>query len=476
MHLDLNAQADHETVLENPHKGWYHHYYDNAERGGLGVDYVPKDPADLLEFPGLRNLFLRIPWSVLHPERDRYDWSLIDRVVEAYVAQGKTISLSITAKETEMVYATPRWLRDLGVPGPFCDPGHFGGQPERWAWRPDYGHPVFLEHLERFHCTLNARYGDQDWLEGISVASVGDWGEGHSSFSGGLPVKLEVLQAHLELHRRAYGERLMYVNDNFVYDGPEPEHRAALLETVLALGYSIRDDSVLVRYWVDRFPNDSLLNPAYFDAVWRDRPTLLEMQHYRMATDPGQDFTWRGPDGSLAGADVLENAIIRSHATWLGYHGIARTFLSENPNLVRRLANRLGYWYFLESVELPDVLEPGALATLHARWRNRGVAPAHHHYDLRIKLESVQQGSMDRLREGIVVNIDGCDNRRWLPNEPHLEHHAIRVPAATPPGEYVLKIGLFEHVPAVALALQDTLRDREGYYKLGVVTVATNRV
>jgi hypothetical protein len=47
--VDLTPKWDRETVLANPDKGWYHHYYDN------GIDkYLLKRDADLDRFSRLR--------------------------------------------------------------------------------------------------------------------------------------------------------------------------------------------------------------------------------------------------------------------------------------------------------------------------------------------------------------------------------------------------------------------------------------
>ena len=138
--FDLTPNWDRESVLENPDKGWYHHYYDN------GIDrYLPKSDADLEAIPGLDHLYLRLAWSFLEPKDGQYDWAVIDRVIEKWVAKGYGISFRITCRETGLRYAVPRWLVDRGVPGNYFE--NWGLQ----TFEPDYGNPIFLEYLERFH-------------------------------------------------------------------------------------------------------------------------------------------------------------------------------------------------------------------------------------------------------------------------------------------------------------------------------------
>ena len=39
-------------------------------------------------------------------------------------------------------------------------------------------------------------------------------------------------------------------------------------------------------------------------------------------------------------------AMMRSHATFAGFHGYPRPWLEKAPELTAYCANRLGYWYF----------------------------------------------------------------------------------------------------------------------------------
>lgn len=61
--IDMKAKWNDKIALENPHKGWYHHYFDNhVERYLLAEDSV------LLDFPGMDHLYLRLSWAYLEPK------------------------------------------------------------------------------------------------------------------------------------------------------------------------------------------------------------------------------------------------------------------------------------------------------------------------------------------------------------------------------------------------------------------------
>ncbi|MCC6355130.1 MAG: hypothetical protein IT577_14660, partial [Verrucomicrobiae bacterium] len=59
---DLAPFHDAARALKNPHKGWYHHYPDNH----ISKYEIARD-ADLLEFPGMDHLYLRLAWAYLEP-------------------------------------------------------------------------------------------------------------------------------------------------------------------------------------------------------------------------------------------------------------------------------------------------------------------------------------------------------------------------------------------------------------------------
>ena len=138
--FNLERYWDSARVCNNPHKGWCIHYYDN----GITNYGNRMDPHDSLpDFPGLNDIYLRLAWSYLEPEEGKYNWLLIDSIINRWVNWGHTISFRITCKETEIVYATPEWVRKAGAKGKFIQHPELNIQ----AWAPDYGDPVFLQKL-----------------------------------------------------------------------------------------------------------------------------------------------------------------------------------------------------------------------------------------------------------------------------------------------------------------------------------------
>ncbi len=129
------------------------------------------------------------------------------------------------------------------------------------------------------------------------------------------------------------------------------------------------------------------------------------------------------------------------------------------------MLNRCGYWYFLQRVSLPPDLRPGTEGEVEFVWQNRGVAPAYHPYQLRLRWDGP---------ETVEQDFD-AGNRRWLPEarEPSVERYRLQLPATMKTGTYTLKFKLHSRDAArdVLVALRPELRDAAGFYRIGSVDV-----
>jgi len=451
--VDLTSNWDRETVLANPDKGWYHHYFDN------GIDkYLLKSDDDLQAIPGMDHLYLRLAWSFLEPRDGEFDWSVIDRVIEKWTPQGYGISFRITCRETGLRYATPKWLVDKGVQGKYFE--NWG----RETFEPDYGDPLFLQYLERFHRAFASRYDGSPWLRYVDIGSYGDWGEGHTSFGSRRAWPNEVMKQHIEIYRRAYPTARLVISDDFLHQRTE-EAASDLRKYIDDRGISWRDDSILVGWYVEHYADtDTISLPGIFEDSWRKRPTILEMEHYHMIVEGGN---WKGRNGSERGASILRGACAILHPTWIGYHGFAGRWLKDNPELTRELANRSGYWYFPRSISLPDRAASGGSIPVELVVENHGYAPAYKRYRLTVRLEG-GSAKVDR-------QIDPADNRRWMPDVPNTESFELDLPANLDPGRYEVKIRLSDpsQSPArtVLMGLSKKLLDKEGFYRIATIMV-----
>jgi len=457
-HTSLESKWDTIRPIANPDKGWYHHMLDNGIHR-----YLIQDEKDLTDFPGMDHLYLRLAWAYLEPEEGVYDWSYIDDIVEKYVPMGYHISFRISCKETGTVpetmpykvdgiaYATPYWVKQAGAKGidnPEYGPG---------IWTPDWNDPVYLEKLDNFHKAFAAKYDGKPWMRYVDVGSIGDWGEGHTWRSTRVPVTVDEIKTHINLHLKHYknskiiiSDDLIYyrtykntqnISDDTVYTRKLESEQKELLDFALTNGVSFRDDSPLVKGVIrECLDTWSVRAPLYFEKAYKTMPTVFELEHYSKVKNQGD---WRGKNGSevipdlgVSGADVFSNSMKIIRPTYIGFHGYLGEWLEDNPDLTIELLNLCGYWFFPKSINTTQY-KNGELS-FDIEWFNKGVAPAYSEYQLRGKLIPIDNGL-----QIIEFVIDDSGNMKWMPDELVSEKYKVSLPEK-PKGEYVFAIQLFD--------------------------------
>jgi hypothetical protein len=468
--IDMRPHWDSQTPLANPHKGWYHHFPDNhPDKYRIAAD------RDLLDFPGMDHLYLRLAWSYLQPEEDRFAWSVIDQIIDHWVQAGLGIAFRISCRETstdriEQQFATPRWVMQAGAQGDFYYRGKRTG-PDG-PWEPVFDDPVFLDKLERFLQAFAARYDGKPWLRYVDIGSIGDWGEGHTSSGSGLHYGFAQRKLHVDLYRKYFRQTQLVVSDDFVYCIRDLDERRKMHQYILDAGISYRDDSILVDYYVRAYSDTwTVRSPELFRDAAGLTPTVLELQHYGAVR---RDGNWLVRPGSSvaqygagrSGADYFRGALELLAASYIGYHGDARQWLEENPELTGELLNRCGYWYFLHQVRLPRSCPAGSDQVVHLVWENRGAAKAYQPFRLVLRWQGPETRDVD-LASG---------NQAWLPGEQgatYTEQYSVRLPGDLPAGRYRIKAKLICPRTArdVRLALDQQLLDEAGFYEIGEMQI-----
>ena len=453
--FNLEKYWDSTRVCNNPHKGWNIHYFSNSITN-YGNRLSPDD--SLSDFPGLNDIYLRLAWSYLEPEEGRYNWEVIDSVINRWTKWGHTVSFRVTCKETQIVFATPEWVMKAGAKGEFIKHKDL----KRQAWAPDYGDSIFLAKLENFHRAFAARYENRKIIEYIDIGSIGEWGEGHTAYSGWKDVPVEVVKKHIDLYKRCYKKSVLIISDDFIGqrdtdDGSDYEIYRYALEN----GIGFRDDSANVMWYRTLgFGPSCIRSPELYSKVYKSIPVVLESDHYRDAVRYGM---W----GNGAG---LEKAINETHATIIGFHHYPREWLKENYELACRLANLCGYWYFPKFAMMPETLRKNSDRNyIRLTWENHGVAPSYHKFDLNVKLVNKTSGQVFTSR------LDESDNRTWLPDEIVAEQYNLNIDKNLASGKYDLLINMhYEngfHNRNIQLALKEERETEPGWYKLGEVSL-----
>ncbi len=349
--------VDHGKALINPSMGWTMHYYSNIITN-YGSKLEPSDTLD--DFPGLSCIYLRVPWSFLEPEEGRFNWALLDTPSQRWIDKGLQVAFRISACESWLRWATPKWVHDAGAKGYNFQPGK-GLVEDGPYWEPEYKDPIFLDKLDRFLAAMARRYDGNHRVAFVDIGSFGVWGEGHSWASSKLPFDEETRRIHIDLHVKHFKKTLLAISDDFAGPGTPGEH-LPITDYALSKGITLRDDSICVQP-----PPNSWYHAELAQAFWPTLPVVLEHEHFGPSK---QRNAWG--DGTL-----LLKSIEDYHAAYMSIHWWPREFLEDNRVIIDRINRRLGYRIQLRKATLPRQIRIGEPFMITTEWANAGVAPCY---------------------------------------------------------------------------------------------------
>ena len=309
-------------ALVNPDMGWTMHFYSN-----ILSNYGSKlEPSDTLEdFPGLSVVYLRVPWSFLEPKEGEFNWSLLDTPAQRWISKGKRIALRITASESWMRYATPRWVEEGGAKGYNFTPGK-GVLENGTYWEPDYADPIFLQKLEGFLEVMAERYDGNENVAFIDLGSYGVWGEGHTGASTRLDYDFETKKKHIDLHCKYFKKTLLCINDDYAGSN-KIQDEYPIIDYAFSKGLTLRDDSIMVQP-----PPRSWYHSEMAQKFWQHFPVILEHQHYGPSVEKK---AWS--------KDLFLKALEDYHASYMSIHWWPRVFLNDNRDVIDQMNMRMGY-------------------------------------------------------------------------------------------------------------------------------------
>lgn len=445
MYIDLYPIRDERTILKNKGKGWYWHYVDCGYSRPRYRD-IPELIGNPDDFPGLHHLYLRFNWRDVNPAKGVYDFSYLDSIMEEFGARGYQFSMRMCTSQGSIhrwgncQHAAPDYVREEGANGFFSeitDAADPDLKYDHQAWEPDYGDPIFFKYMEETMYKLGEKYGNDNRVAYVDIGSFGKYGEGHTQTKHH---SKEVLLRHIDITRAAFPNKLVLVNDDML------RHDLGLTDELTAYcierGIGIRDDSVVVAGPARSVPTyDTLRDPRLFDPFAEKFPVDIEFAHAELCP----------PDVWRQGLPALE-ALRRARATFGGFHDYPKRFYDANYDLCEYAANRLGYWFRPDSIDIRR--DGGTLKVTNLGW-----ARSYRDFEMRLALEC-ECGKTIEL--GRIAGSKG-----WLEGTQRAEDFTFA--SYIPSGRYALKLGLFDtDGTVIKMALkQDLLKD--GYYTVGTV-------
>ncbi len=459
--------------LHNPHMGWGVVAYLNSPL-----------PGDTDPYPWYDNVQVLFTWAAVEREPGEYDWSTVDRVVEAWTRLGKTIHIIASTEcygQAPGMEGCPDWLYALGVP---CHAPQ-GSDGPRY---PDYTHPLYQQRLRLYLKQFADHFCNDPRVELIALRGYGAFGEWHSGYPyRTVAQRRHALRTVFDLWREAIaGRRILTVSVSYEWEFPT----LAGSPGTMPPGTSIYDEyRPSYRQYLERSLFDEVFDypaiAARRDGVggavfqeWDGRLLANLSQHWRRpiwAEPFGGYEAYTGPSpvgfpNTRPGDDFLENAVdeaLSHHANYLTMHWGDR-FQETHPELVAKAQRLLGYRFVLVRAEYPETVEPGGQLVLGQTWENRGMGRCYRRYPLAVYL---MQGDQV-VWQGIDADFDQTN---FVAGESYEVRSCLPLPADLPEGAYDLRLAMVDHNGTPRLRLAVGGRDASQRYLLGPIRIGRGR-
>ena len=426
-----------DDILINPGMGFEtFHCFNGDERDRRAENYPESSIA-----------YFRFYWDKLEPQEGKYDFDLIDSLLEKAQESGQDLALRfMPTSPADLDKGTPKWYMEKGK-------GYGYKKYDRKGWAPEHNDPYFLAKQEELVSAFGDRYnGHQDIIR-MEIGSVGFWGEWHLSHTDP-PVPMineENAIKVIDMYLKHWDKTPLSMLIGYV-----PGLRYAVSKGTGWRADSLGDYGHFSASWCHMFnAYPQKLQEAKAWEAWKHGPVAFEppgsmydLEKYVPSKGGGYDKMW---DQSLE---------------WHGsaFNAKSRSIYSHQVPSIKRFLKRCGYRLILRRLVLPEMLSTGQrYFPIAMEFENTGVAPVYRDYVLGVKLAG---------NGGSVILKSQARTSKWLPGR-HQVQEKLLLADSLGIGSYVVSIGVLEpgaHRPAIRLANKGV--DEKGWYPLGRVKIA----
>lgn len=401
---------------------------------GFPIDYQPFD-GDLTNdyYPNTSLAYFRIYWKFIEPEKNQYNWALIDKAMATAKSRGQTLLLRIAPYGTGPERDVPAWYREMmGTEEDLPD--------EKWQTNPE--DPRYLQYFGGMIRALGERYNNHPDLESVDMALVGAWGEGAGSELLSDRTRKALVDCYLEAFPNTF--LIMLLTD------PATNQYGLSKRNVGWRVDCLGDMGGFSSTWShmnDYYPQ-SIIQFGMTDA-WKKAPVTLEvcwvMEHWR---EMGWDV------------DYIIDQSLKWHIS--SFNAKSSAVPDEWQAQVARWLKSMGYRFVLRKLTYPAKTKTGENMAFTTWWENKGVAPCYHRFPLAFQLSNPDHTE---------ILLTNSDIRDWLPGD-NLYDGNVLIPENITPGEYELCIGILDKTgtyPIVKLAIGGI--NEKGWYPMGKIEV-----
>ncbi len=375
-------------------------------------------------------------WRDIEIAEGVFDWSSMDRKLEAAAAMGCTAVVRIAPYALVAHDDIPGWLRQM-----------WPEEPEFPFWRIDPNTTDYAIRWARFVREFARRYDGHPVISSVDMTIVGAWGEGGGTeFMDYEPMKT-IIHAYVDGFRHTPLQSLLH----------DPRSLQCIRECRAKVGFRVDCLGDMGGFHGERWSHmldfypENIENFQMGDA-WRDAPVVFEA-------------CWHMNDWYIQGWDI--DYIIDESLKWhiSSYNSKGTTVPEPWRDSVARWVRRMGYRYEIHQMCWDSEARAGEDWNVEMLVLNTGVAPCYHNY-----------APVIRLRKGdSVAELPlEADVRTWMPDEEFFGSWKLALPEDLAPGEYAVELGFptgLPQRPTLMLAIENPQTD--GFYHMGRVLVAS---
>lgn len=359
------------AVLKNPYKG-LNYYTLKSDLSTLNLENEGAQYAKVV--------YHRFSWKALEPEEGVYNFDIIEQNIEKLKQYNMMLGIGIGScvtyngyNSTDNAQNTPDWLFDTyNIPYTLQEVGN-GSKANSKVYNvvtvdettkeekttqyikvPVYNNPVFKEKMQNFLNAFAERFNDNPNIAFVDMRNYGNWGEWHfSSFN-------DVIKAH------------SYYDDSGVLQTYTQEDFNSLVDMFknfrLPLAMFTAQTAQLT-YAAEKYNAGTRVDGTM-------SPNLSD-EHRKLTLSDGRNFSvaewFYQPEVFYEGGTFeaygdympvfLEKVIKEGRVSYMamGYWD-PEDFYQRFPDLVRRIANKTGYWYKISKITYPKKLTSGLFA------------------------------------------------------------------------------------------------------------------
>ncbi len=440
----IRPEASSETLL-NPHRGVATFQNFNGDELFPGAKWSEKGP---LKFdPGKADVktvkgylpstvaYCRWYWNVFEPERDKYDWSMVEGAFKTAKARGQTLQVRLMPAGDDL----PSWYAKIA-------PVKMGLKANRLE--PDYDSDEYFELWSAVIKAFAAKFGKDPALESFDVAFLGPWGEG-----AGIMLNRNI-EKFVDMYARYLDSSILLSNiDGHQYDygiSVGLGWRCDCFGDMINAGKGYVPDGLGWNHTFDYYPKAIYEGKA--GEAWRTRPVVFETCH--------NPAGWRDRNMPLEYLDFIIAQGLKNHCTVLmpKYSVIPDEYFAK----IVEFEKKLGYRFVLRQIRYNKSLSAEGKFVYEMWMDNAGVAPIYRKgYALAFRF--TQDGKSG-------ISLSSQDITKWLPGDTWISEAIKLSPDFTRAVDIQVETALVNietKTPAVKIAIKGVQED--GWFPVGII-------